>query len=534
MKQQLVDEYGAGKRLRRRATASQTSIDLGAAEARARGDREVAARAGRAGGRARRDRPARRQRRRDGRRPNFRESQFNLAAQGERQPGSAFKPFVLAAALQQGIAPAIDVRLEAGLDLARRPALARVATTSTTYLGTIDLDDGDHALRQHRLRAADRARRPAKPSSTTRPHARHPSPLNPYFAIGLGARGGQPARDGARVRGVRRTAAPHRRRRSSATCRARSIASSSPRRQKPPENAVAPGSVLRETRRATVTTLLQHVVQSGTGKRAALADRPVAGKTGTTENYGDAWFVGYTPQLVVAVWVGYPDTLRPMLTEYHGDPVAGGTFPALIWKSFMESALRLRRRARVVPAPPFLSRHDEARRPPRRPSAARQRALPRRALDRLLHGHGPERTANCKPNEVDVPRVVGQTSTSRGPARGATARVRVVYQPAKPLQRVDRVSHRCRRGGRLSSYDTVTLIVPRAAARRRPEADRPDAARGARQAPQRAARGRVAASRTARPGESSRRRRAPGSPRRRDARQPGRRARLRKREPASP
>ena len=54
----------------------------------------------------------------------------------------------------------------------------------------------------------------------------------------------------------------------------------------------------------------------GTGKRAYLPNRPVAGKTGTTENYGDAWFVGYTPQLAVAVWVGYPTTLKPMLTEF--------------------------------------------------------------------------------------------------------------------------------------------------------------------------------------------------------------------------
>ena len=85
--------------------------------------------------------------------------------------------------------------------------------------------------------------------------------------------------------------------------------------------------------------------------RAQLSDgRPVAGKTGTTENYGDAWFVGYTPQLVTAVWVGYPNTLRPMLTEYHGDAVAGGTFPALIWKSFMERDARLPpRRAAGLP-----------------------------------------------------------------------------------------------------------------------------------------------------------------------------------------
>ena len=56
--------------------------------------------------------------------------------------------------------------------------------------------------------------------------------------------------------------------------------------------------------------MLQNVVQSGTGQQAQLADgRPAAGKTGTTENYGDAWFVGFTPHLVTAVWVGYPNKL---------------------------------------------------------------------------------------------------------------------------------------------------------------------------------------------------------------------------------
>ena len=49
--------------------------------------------------------------------------------------------------------------------------------------------------------------------------------------------------------------------------------------------------------------------------------------------------MGYTPQLVTAVWVGYPDRLVPMQTQFHGHPVAGGTFPALIWKAFMTKAL---------------------------------------------------------------------------------------------------------------------------------------------------------------------------------------------------
>ena len=99
-------------------------------------------------------------------------------------------------------------------------------------------------------------------------------------------------------------------------------------------------NALTATQAGVVNSILQKAVRYGTGKRAYIPGRPMAGKTGTTENYGDAWFVGYTPQLAVAVWVGYPTTLKPMLTEFHGDAVTGGSFPALIWKSFMEKALK--------------------------------------------------------------------------------------------------------------------------------------------------------------------------------------------------
>src|SRR4029079_16643934 len=98
-------------------------------------------------------------------------------------------------------------------------------------------------------------------------------------------------------------------------------------------------SVLSPNQDAILTNILEGVIRSGTGKRAALPDRVVAGKTGTTENYGDAWFVGYTPQLAVAVWVGYPNKLVPVLPQSGGGPVAGGTSPAEIWKSFVEKAL---------------------------------------------------------------------------------------------------------------------------------------------------------------------------------------------------
>jgi penicillin-binding protein 1A len=98
---------------------------------------------------------------------------------------------------------------------------------------------------------------------------------------------------------------------------------------------VLPEGVANQTR-----GLLHQVVTSGTGTRANV---PVwaAGKTGTTENYGDAWFVGFTDRYTVAVWVGYPDRLKYMKTEYHGQPVAGGTYPTEIWHDFMTAAIKI-------------------------------------------------------------------------------------------------------------------------------------------------------------------------------------------------
>jgi penicillin-binding protein 1A len=88
--------------------------------------------------------------------------------------------------------------------------------------------------------------------------------------------------------------------------------------------------------------MLSLVVTSGTGEAAQVGDEVIWGKTGTTENYGDAWFVGSNEQLTVAVWVGYADKLQPMEYEYAGSPVAGGTYPAVIFSDFMGAWLELR------------------------------------------------------------------------------------------------------------------------------------------------------------------------------------------------
>ncbi len=83
-----------------------------------------------------------------------------------------------------------------------------------------------------------------------------------------------------------------------------------------------------------VTAMLQGVVQHGTGTAAALSPWPVAGKTGTTQDYSNAWFVGYTRQVATAVWVGFPGTPDP-LPLYFGQSVFGGTLAAPIWHDYM-------------------------------------------------------------------------------------------------------------------------------------------------------------------------------------------------------
>jgi penicillin-binding protein 1A len=95
--------------------------------------------------------------------------------------------------------------------------------------------------------------------------------------------------------------------------------------------------VVDESVASTATDILHTVVTSGTGERAQVGDDYIWGKTGTTDNNADAWFVGANEDITVAVWVGYPDGSTPMETEFAGGPVDGGTIPALIWHDVVTS-----------------------------------------------------------------------------------------------------------------------------------------------------------------------------------------------------
>jgi penicillin-binding protein 1A len=393
---------------------------------------------------------------------NYRKSQFNLAVQGERQPGSSFKPFVLATALKDGISP--DSEFESGpVEIPLGDKVWSVHNYENSDLGRISLATATEMSDNTVFAQLTQLVGPPAIVRTAR-QLGISSPLKSYFAIGLGAEAVNPlemarsfsafANGGRRIDGAAFGDRP----------RAISVVRNEAGGIED-NNVPVRRQMLTANTAALVTSLLQGVVRAGTGKRAQLSDgRPVAGKTGTTENYGDAWFVGYTPQLVAAVWVGYPNGLRPMLTEYHGDAVAGGTFPAQIWKTFMERAL------------PYLNE------PPQDfPSVSLPYSVPRNVVYRngqleldngnchnpklLLYfsGERPARTADCKVNEVDVPRLVGQTL---GQARARLAAQPLtpayVYEPARPGQKLGIVVRQYPARGTLSSYGKVTLVLPKA------------------------------------------------------------------------
>ena len=176
------------------------------------------------------------------------------------------------------------------------------------------------------------------------------------------------------------------------------------------------------------TQILSTVVTSGTGRAAQIGEF-AAGKTGTTENYQDAWFVGFDDDLTVAVWVGYPEGAKPMETEYRGEPVAGGTFPAEIWHDFMVSANKIRaardpKAKRERPDRPV--RSGSPRRPssPARPRAAFAREV--EAQEGAVQGEEPpdNGTPEAAPAEP-VPEPAAHSDAHAGsPAPGRWRRQR--------------------------------------------------------------------------------------------------------------
>jgi penicillin-binding protein 1A len=389
---------------------------------------------------------------------NFHVSQYNLATARERQTGSAFKPFVLATALREGISP-LTTYVSKPVSIFLGNKYWSVHNYEGEYLGPIDLVKAIAVSDNSVFSQLTRDVGPANVVKTA--HAVGiTGPLQSYFAIGLGV---EPvsvlemarayatfANGGVRVDGT--------------------VFGNEPRvvtKIDNDANTVVYANVPKGVHALSpdidelLTQLLEGVVTGGTGTAAQLPGRVVAGKTGTTENYGDAWFCGYTPQLVTCVWVGYPDSLTPMLHEFHGGPVVGGSFPALVWKAFMQPALAaMNAQPKTFPSPPYMS--AVSRRVTYRDGRVELDDGLCRTTSLIVYftGRAPGRTADCKRNEVDVPNVVGWTIASaetRLQSQPLTAQL--VYKPASPGQHVGVVLKQFPAGGTLSSFDKVTLVL---------------------------------------------------------------------------
>src|SRR5215207_1845502 len=278
-------------------------------------------------------------------------TQFNLVTQGKRQPGSSFKPFALIAALEQGIDPNTSYVSEkkeykVGLDkqetwevknydgikrgeISLQEALWK---SDITVFADLAMNAGGRGLKNGPEKIADVARScgittrlPEHPRPSIVLGAYEVSPLDIASAYATIANGG---------------------RRVEPTAISKVVSHEDDNDEKvlylAPEHPEGK-QVISEDIAKEATGIMVGDVTEGIAKEATLGDRPVAVKTGTSEDYFDAWFIGFTPELVAGTWMGYADgeqTLEYVLDyarKLHG--LSGGITPAEIWKAYTQSVL---------------------------------------------------------------------------------------------------------------------------------------------------------------------------------------------------
>ena len=292
---------------------------------------------------------------------DFDKHPFNLATSGHRQPGSSIKPFILATALEHGIGPG-SVWSSRAKSLHYRhkgkDAIFGVHNFENSYAGSITLADAtarsdnsvfaEVGMKMGPRRVAREARELGiKTKLSTNPAMllgglkQGVTPLEMAFAFSTIANYGK------RVSGTMASSPL-------GPVAIEKVADSSGHTID--KDHVRTKRVYSWNVGQMMRTLLHGVIVAGTGKNAQVGQW-AAGKTGTTENYGDAWFVGFTDRYTIAVWVGYADRVKSMSTEYAGGPVEGGTYPADIWHDLMSAIISidaLRHPERVVPSEPVL------------------------------------------------------------------------------------------------------------------------------------------------------------------------------------
>ncbi len=293
---------------------------------------------------------------------NYSDRQFDLATQENRQPGSTFKTMALMAAVRKGVVPESTTYVSKPLDIKDGPYGAiKVKTYGGTYGGSMNLvratlssdntvymqlalDIGPDAVKKAAVDMGIKSLLKGYPAESLGGLEEGVTPLemaNAYATIASGGYKNQPTAISKVVFPESRTY-PNGRTDTFKLKRAKTF-----------KNGVT----------GEVTKILEQNVQGGTGVRAQ-TQCPTAGKTGTTDNFRDAWFAGFTPKYATAIWVGYPAPRNVLMTsQFAGAPVAGGTFPAQIWGQYMKEALKgqpcgsFRKITEPVTGPKFTGRY---------------------------------------------------------------------------------------------------------------------------------------------------------------------------------
>jgi membrane peptidoglycan carboxypeptidase len=253
---------------------------------------------------------------------DYETSQFNRAVQAKRQAGSLFKLFVYLTALQRGYTPQSVV-----VDRPTQIGEWEPQNYSGGFRGSMSLRNTfAHSVNTIAVQLADEVGIPAVIDTAKRMGVQSQLPAVPSLALGSAevtlmdmTRG-----FGSVAAGVQ-SIEPY---------SIRSIAGSSQQALYTKPNAGAEVSGQLGASRTMMLDLLQAVVNEGTGKAARIPNIPVAGKTGTTQEYRDAWFIGFTPEIIVGVWAGNDDNTPT-------NRVTGGDLPANIWHDFVTRALPL-------------------------------------------------------------------------------------------------------------------------------------------------------------------------------------------------
>jgi penicillin-binding protein 1A len=295
---------------------------------------------------------------------DFKKSAFNLATNGQRQPGSSFKPFTLVTALKEGHSPdetfesapqqipfTAKIRRKNGT-VKKIPDTFRVNNYDDNYLGTasitsattysdnsvyaqLGMEVGLHDIVDTAHDLGISSRLDDNPAMILGGLKHGVTPLEMAYAYNTLANGGE------RVSGTEASKGN-----GDGPVAIEKVTAEGDDGDADPVPDDEGGSGVNEKTgkqvidpsvASTATGILHTVVTSGTGKRAQVGDDYIWGKTGTTDNNADAWFVGANEDITVAVWVGYPDGATPMETEFAGLPVDGGTIPALIWHDVVTS-----------------------------------------------------------------------------------------------------------------------------------------------------------------------------------------------------